>query len=110
MLPPLRQLLELTLVAAVFTLLALPLLNLVNALELPEELIELRQLLEAIDDALDANRPPLRVLEGETARWLRSDAETECCPDPDPDPEVVEGGGALGFANDDVQLAVLALS
>ena len=68
--------------------------------------IELRQLLDAIDDALDANRPPLRVLEGETARWLRSDAETECCPDP----EVVEGGGALGFANDDVQLAVLAFS
>ena len=111
MLPPLRQLLELTLVAAVFTLLALPLLNLVNALELPEELIELRQLLDAIDDALDANRPPLRVLEGETARWLRSEAETECCPDPEmDDADADEGGGALGFANDDVQLAVLALS
>ena len=73
--------------------------------------IELRQLLEAIDDALDANRPPLRVLEGETARWLRSEAETECCPDPEmDDADADEGGGALGFANDDIQLAVLALS
>ena len=76
---PLRQLVLDTLVACVDTLRTLPLLYRVKALELPDALllIELRQLLEAIDDALDANRPPLRVLEGETARWLRSEAETE---------------------------------
>lgn len=82
LLPPLLQLLELTLVAAVLTLLVLPLLYFVNALELleaPELLIELLQLLDAIDDALEANGRPLRVLEGETARRSRStdaDADT----------------------------------
>lgn len=75
MLPSLLQLLaELTLVAAVLTLLVLPLLYLVNALVLlfavPVLDIELRQLfvLDAIDDALDASGLPDRVLAGDTFR------------------------------------------
>ena len=73
LLAPLLQLLaELTLVAAVLTLLELPLLYLVNALVLlfavPVLDIELRQLFDAIDDALDASGLPERVLEGDTFR------------------------------------------
>jgi len=75
LLPPLLQLLaELTLVAAVLTLLELPLLYLVNALVLlfavPVLDIELRQLfvLDAIDDALDASGLPDLVLAGDTFR------------------------------------------
>lgn len=75
LLAPLRQLLaELTLVAAVLTLLELPLLYRVNALVLlfavPVLDIELRQLfvLDAIDDALDASGLPERVLAGDTFR------------------------------------------
>lgn len=73
LLAPLLQLLaELTLVAAVLTLLELPLLYLVNALVLlfavPVLDMELRQLFDAIDDALDARGLPERVLEGDTFR------------------------------------------
>ena len=73
LLAPLLQLLaELTLVAAVLTLLELPLLYLVNALVLlfavPVLDMELRQLFDAIDDALDASGLPERVLEGDTFR------------------------------------------
>ena len=73
LLAPLLQLLaELTLVAAVLTLLELPLLYLVNALVLlfavPVLDMELRQLFDAMDDALDASGLPERVLEGDTFR------------------------------------------
>ena len=72
---PLRQLCPLwfdTLVAVVDTLRTLPLLYLVNALVLVAALlvldIELRQLLDAIELALDASGRPLRVLDGEIPR------------------------------------------
>ena len=72
---PLRQLWPLwfdTLVAVVDTLRTLPLLYRVNALVLVAALlvldIELRQLFDAIDDALDASGLPERVLEGDTFR------------------------------------------
>ena len=69
MLAWLRQLLLDTLVAAVDTLRAEPLLYRVNALvDVPALDIELRQLLDAIELALDASGRPLRVLVGDTPR------------------------------------------
>ena len=69
-----RQLVEDTLVAVVEMLRTLELLYRVNAeVEVPAlevVLIELRQLLETIELALDATGRPLRVLLGETARSL----------------------------------------
>ena len=64
------------LVAAVLTLLALPLLYLVKALVLVPALltallIEERQLLDAIELALDATGRPLLELAGETPRGPR---------------------------------------
>lgn len=68
----LRQLLLDRLVAAVDTLRELPLLYLVNPLvDVPALAIELRQLLDAIELALDARGRPLRVLVGDTPRSLR---------------------------------------
>jgi len=70
-----RQLVEDTLVAAVETLRMLELLYRVKAdVEVPAldvVLIELRQLPETIELALDATGRPLRVLLGETPRLYR---------------------------------------
>ena len=69
LLPWLRQLCDDTLVAAVATERELLLLYLVNVEDdVPALDMELRQLLDAIELALDANGRPLRVLDGETAR------------------------------------------
>jgi hypothetical protein len=72
---PVRQLAEETLVAVVEILRVLELLYRVKAdVEVPAldvVLIELRQLLDIIELALDATGRPLRVLLGETARSLR---------------------------------------
>lgn len=68
-----RQLVDETLVAVVEMLRVLPLLKRVNAeVEVPAlevVLIELRQLDEATELALDPMGRPLRVLLGETALW-----------------------------------------
>lgn len=70
MLPfPLLQLVLDTLVAAVLTLLVLPLLYRVKALVLvPALLMELRQLLDAVELALEARGRPLLVLAGDAPR------------------------------------------
>ena len=69
LLPWLRQLCDDRLVAAVATERELLLLYLVNVEDdVPALDMELRQLLDAIELALDANGRPLRVLDGETAR------------------------------------------
>jgi hypothetical protein len=71
-----------TLVAVVDILRVLELLYLVNAdvdvVALDVVLIELRQLLEAIELALEARGRPLRVLLGETARGDRRSEYTHC--------------------------------
>lgn len=69
LLPWLRQLCADTLVAAVETLRVLLLLYRVNAEVLVPALdMELRQLLDTVELALDASGRPLRVLDGETPR------------------------------------------
>ena len=69
MLPWLRQLWAETLVAAVDTLRVLLLLYRVKAeVDVPALDIELRQLLDAIELALEAKGRPLRVLDGEIPR------------------------------------------
>ena len=86
--PGLRQLDADTLVAVVDTLCTLELLNLVNAdVELPAldvVDIELRQLLDIIELALDATGRPLRTLPGDTGR-CDTRSRLTCEPDADPD-------------------------
>jgi hypothetical protein len=81
-----RQLPEETLVAVVDTLRALELLYLVNAdVDVPAldvVLIELLQLPEAIELALDATGRPLRVLLGDIARLGRRSGEDHVSPPP----------------------------